>query len=168
MIDWSKCERQVHTLTISEHQAPTGNSPGWVVFKDDTRKVKYFADAVQRFSAPLEVGSESEASVTVKEKEWQGEKVHEGFLVGWGKSAGKAPYSGGGGGGKWQPKPESENLSIMAQTALNRAVDMAIANNTQRGVEDSKRTTSNDVCVMQAMFMESMTDSVAKSKGKLG
>ena len=160
MIDWSKCEKQTFKGKIKELQVPSGTDWGWLIFEGDTQKVKLAPDAPPKFTEKLEVGAEHEACVSVKESTYQGTTVHAGYLIQWG--APKAKAGGGRPGGNWTPRPEHESLSIMAQTAIGKAVE---AHNPMSLGKDGPDI--DGICNATKRFMAVMVELVQANKGKL-
>lgn len=78
----------------------------------------------------------------------------ETWLKRWGAAA---PVRGGG--KQWQPRPESETLSIMAQTALKEAVSATSGDEDVEGHEITSRA---------RVFFDAMVEMVRSAKGKLG
>jgi hypothetical protein len=78
-----------------------------------------------------------------------------------GQQKAKGGYSGGGGGQKWQPKPEHENLAIMAQSALGKAVEAHAPSALGKDLKASEIVATADA------FMDWMVAACAKHRGKL-
>jgi hypothetical protein len=126
------------------------------VFKNGGHEVQAYIS--QSFvSAEVKEGVEAECVFEVKKWDNGGESL---AVKQWGEPKAKGGYSGGG-GSKWQPKPEHENLSIMAQTALGRAVEAHAPS------AMGKELKPEAIVETMHLFFAAMLEDVKKAKGSL-
>jgi hypothetical protein len=150
-------------LTIKEFFGPSkaGGKVAFVTFEEHSKwgRVKHWLSS----EFVLEPGKKALAKIERVPSENPQYPAPELWLREWdgkGERGANAKRGPGGGGGGWKPRSESENLQIMAQSALKSAVDYHTAH--------ESIAAASAVVETAKVFMDGLIKMATENKGKLG